>query len=128
MALGRSCLLAKTSRMDCFQFVFVEHPVEFISGSINTVSIVGIDNENQALCILIVVSPQRSDLILSSYIPYSEANILVLDSLNVETNSGNGCDNFTQLKLVQDRGLSGSIQTHHKDSHFPLSKHSLPPC
>merc|ERR1719274_355365 len=100
--------------------------MEFISGSINTISIVGINNENQSLCILIVVSPQRSDLILSSYIPHSEANILVLNSLDVETNGRNGSDNFTQFKLVQDSGLSCGIQTHHKDSHLFLPKHSFP--
>ena len=75
--IGKILFVGEDKQDGFFQFVFVEHPVEFISGSINTVSIVGIDNENQALCILIVVSPQRSDLILSSYIPYSEANILL---------------------------------------------------
>jgi len=29
--------------------------------------------------------------------------------------------NFTQLELVQDSGLSGSIKTNHQDSHLFLS-------
>lgn len=31
------------------------------------------------------MSPQRSDLVLSSYIPYGELDVLVLDSLDVES-------------------------------------------
>jgi hypothetical protein len=34
---------------------------------------------------------------------------------------GETLHNFAQLQLVQDGGLSGSIKTHHQDSHLFLS-------
>jgi hypothetical protein len=63
------------------------------------------------------VPPERSDLVLSSDIPHGEGNVLVLDSLNVESCSGvkrfrvlgkwawltdgwDGSYNLAQLKLI----------------------------
>lgn len=34
------------------------------------------------------------------------------------TDGRDGGNNFTELKLVQDGGLSGSVQTDHQDTHF----------
>jgi hypothetical protein len=39
----------------------------------------------------------------------------------MHTDCGDGCDDFAELQLVQNRGLSGSIQTNHQDSHLLLS-------
>lgn len=38
------------------------------------------------------------------------------------TNGGDGGDNFSELELVQDGGLTGSIKTHHQNSHLPLGE------
>jgi len=51
----------------------------------NTIAIVAVDNKDDALGVLEVMSPQGSDLVLSTHIPDGELNILVLNSLNVET-------------------------------------------
>jgi hypothetical protein len=45
-----------------------------------------------------------------------------LDSLNVETNGWNGSDNFTQFQLVQNGGLTSTIKTNHKNTHFFVTK------
>lgn len=85
------------------------------------------------------MSPKRTNLVLSSYIPDSEWNVLVFDSFDIETctfllasflrwaafihtNSGNSCHNFTQFKLVQDGGLTSGIKTNHEDTHLSLTK------
>lgn len=34
------------------------------------------------------------------------------------TNCGDGGDDFTQLQLIQDGGLSGGVETDHQDSHL----------
>lgn len=41
-----------------------------------------------------------------------EANVLVFYSLHVESDGGDGGYHFTKLELVQDRRLTGRIQTH----------------
>lgn len=38
------------------------------------------------------------------------------------TNGGNGGDNLSKLKLVQNGGLTRSIKAHHKDTHLFLGK------
>lgn len=56
--------------------------------SINTVSIVRVNDEDKTLCVLVVVSPERSDLVLTPYVPDGETNVLVLYGLHVETCQG----------------------------------------
>lgn len=38
------------------------------------------------------------------------------------TNGGDSGDDFTELELVQDGGLTSSIETHHQNPHFLLRK------
>lgn len=44
------------------ELVFVEHAMEFITGFPNAIAIVTIHDEDEALGVLEVVSPQRTDL------------------------------------------------------------------
>jgi len=41
------------------------------------------------------------------------------------TDCGNGGDDFTKLELVQNGGLSGSIETDHQNSHLLLSPQTI---
>lgn len=79
-------------------------------------------DEHQALSTGVVMSPKRSDFILSSYIPYIKLDVLIRDCLHVETDCGsvlmvrlrelaglsckrtcrNRCDRLVQLELVQN--------------------------
>lgn len=43
----------------------------------------------------------------------------------VLTNGGDGCDDLPQFQLVQDCGLSCSIQAHHQDAHLLLPNQAL---
>jgi hypothetical protein len=58
--------------------------------SIDTVSVVRVNNEYKTLGILVVVSPQGSDFVLSSNIPHGEANVLVFHGLHVESYAQTG--------------------------------------
>lgn len=40
------------------------------------------------LCILEVMSPQGSNLVLATHIPNSETDVFILDSLHIETFTG----------------------------------------
>jgi len=103
------------------QLVFVEHTLELLTGLDDTVAIVGVDDEDDTLGVLEVMSPERTDLVLSTDIPHGELNVLVLDSLDVEANCGNSGDDFAELKLVENGSLSGSVKSDHQDSHLLLS-------
>lgn len=115
-------LVGKDQEQGVSQLVLVEHLLQLLSGLGNTVSVIGVNNKDDALGVLEVVSPQRSDLVLSTDIPHGEGNVLVLDGLNVETNGWDGGDDLAKLQFVQDGGFTGGIQTNHQYSHLFVAK------
>jgi len=119
--IGQILLVGKNQENGIPELILVQHTLQLLSGLNNTVTIIAVNDEDDALGVLEVMSPQGSDLVLSTNIPDGELNVLVLDGLNVESNCGDGCDDFTELQLVQNCGLSGSIQTNHQNSHLLLS-------
>jgi hypothetical protein len=64
------------------------------------------------------MSPQRTDLVLSTDIPHVKLDILVCNSLDVESDSGDGGHVLVQLELVQNGRLSGGIESQHKEAHL----------
>lgn len=84
MTYGKILLVGEDQENGVSELVLVEHALEFLSGLDDTVAIVGVDNEDDALGVLEVVPPQRSDLVLTTDIPHGELNVLVLDGLDVE--------------------------------------------
>jgi len=114
-------LVGEDQEKSITQFILVQHALQFLPSFDHTISIVGVNDEDDALGVLEVVSPERSNLVLTTNIPHGELNVLVFDSLNVEANGRDSGDNFTQLELVQDGGLSGSVETNHQNTHLLLS-------
>ena len=64
--------------------------MQFVARGIDTIRVVGIDDKNETLGVLVVVTPERSNLVLTTDIPNGEGNVLVLDGFHVEANGGNG--------------------------------------
>jgi hypothetical protein len=67
------------------QLVLVEHALQLLTSLGDTVTIVAVDDEDDALGVLEVVSPQRPNLVLATDIPHGELDVAVLDGLDVET-------------------------------------------
>lgn len=102
----RKILLVSEHKKDRIaKLVLAKHAVKLITGGISTLTIIGINHKDEALSILIVVSPQGSDLVLPSDIPHSEADVLVLHSFHVEPNGGDSSHHLTELELVKDSSL-----------------------
>jgi hypothetical protein len=78
-------LVGENKEQSVTEFVFVQHALQLFPGLDNTVAIVAIDDENDTLGVLEVVSPERTDLVLTTDVPHGELNVLVLDGLDVET-------------------------------------------
>jgi hypothetical protein len=66
------------------QFVFVEHALQLLAGLDYTITIVAVNDEDDALRILEVMSPQRPDLVLTTNVPDGELDVLVLDGLDIK--------------------------------------------
>lgn len=81
-------LVGKDQQDGISQLILIQHALEFLSGLNNTLAIVAVDDEDDTLGVLEVMSPQRSDLVLATDIPHGELDVLVLDSLDVEAFTG----------------------------------------
>jgi len=138
----REILFVRKDKEQCVsQFILVQHALQFLTSLDNTIAVIAVNDENDALGVLEVMSPKRSDLVLTTDIPDGELDVLVVNSFDVEaytdslfstvqmfehegyrqrTDCGNRCDNFAQLQLVQNCRFTGSIETDHQNAHlFP---------
>jgi len=120
--LGQILFVGEHEEDGVTELVLSEHLVELVVCLGDTLTIVGIDHKDQTLSVLEVVPPEGTDLVLTSHIPHGEVDVLVLHSLDVETDGGNCCNDLAELQLVQDGGLTGSVKTDHEDPHVLLAE------
>jgi len=118
-------LVGEHEQSSVSELVLRKHLLELGASLLDTLPIVRVDHEDQTLGVLEVVAPQRSDLILTTDIPHSEVDVLVLNSLDVETDGRDRRNDLTELELVQNRGLSGGIKTDHQNTHVLAAQKSL---
>ena len=140
MAYGQILLVGENQEKGIPKLVLVQHSLELLAGLDNTIAIVAVNDEDDTLGVLEVMPPERADLVLTANIPHGELDVLVLNGLNVEpccqtisallslrlcgsqrTDGGDGGDDFTELQLVEDCRLSGSVQADHQNTHLLLS-------
>ena len=60
-------------------------PCSSSSFSIHTIATVCVDHKDQAMCVLVVVAPQRTNLVLSTDVLHREANVLVLHRHDIKS-------------------------------------------
>ena len=106
--VGEVLLVGEHEEERVAQLVLVQHPLQLLARLRDTLAVVRVDDENDALRVLevcalekegsvgveggrregscwLTVAPERADLVLSSDVPHRERNVLVLNSLNVES-------------------------------------------
>jgi len=120
--VGEILFIRKHQQNGIPELVFVQHPHELFPGLTNPIPIVAIDDKNKALSVLEVVSPERSNFVLSADVPHCETDVLVFHGFHVETNSRDCGHDFAQFQLVENCGFTGGIQTDHQNSHFLLAE------
>jgi hypothetical protein len=81
---GKILLIGEDKEDGVTELVLVKHALQLLASLDNTVTIVAVDNEDDALGVLEVMSPERTDLVLTTDIPHCELDVLVLDRLDVE--------------------------------------------
>jgi hypothetical protein len=81
---GQILLVGEDQKESVPQLVLVQHPLELFTRLDNTIAIVAVNNEDDTLCVLEVMPPQRTDLVLASDIPHGELDVLIFDCLDVE--------------------------------------------
>ncbi len=103
--VGEILLVGEHQQDRVTELVLIEHSVQLITGGVDTISIVRVNDEDKALGVGVVVSPEGADLVLSSDIPHSKANVFIFNSLDVEADGRDGGHHVTELQLVQNGGL-----------------------
>lgn len=66
------------------ELILIQHPLKFLTGLTDTLSVVRVDDKDNSLSVLKVMAPKGTNLVLTTNIPHSEGNVLVLDSLDVK--------------------------------------------
>jgi len=120
--VGKILFVGEYKQDSISELIFTQHSCKFVSCLANTISIVRINNENQSLGVLEIMSPQWTDFVLTADIPDGEGDVFVLDGFHVEADGGNGGDDLAQLELVQHGGLAGGVQADHQDAHLLLAE------
>ena len=87
------------------------HFAQLLASLDHALSIIAVDDENESLSVLEVVSPQWSNLVLTTDVPYGKADVFVFDCLHVKADRRNGRHNFAQFQLVQNCRFTSRIQT-----------------
>jgi hypothetical protein len=57
---------------------------------------------------------------VASDIPNGKVDVVILNCLDVEADSGNSGDIFTKLESIEHGSLACGIKTHHENSNFFL--------
>mmetsp|Transcript_73127 Transcript_73127/g.200800 ORF Transcript_73127/g.200800 Transcript_73127/m.200800 type:complete len:561 (-) Transcript_73127:65-1747(-) len=119
----RQVLLVGEDQQDGLpQLVLVQHAVQLVARLAHAVAIVGINDEDDTLGVLVVVAPERADLVLAADVPHGERDVLVLDGLDVEADGRDGGHNLAKLELVEDGGLASSVEADHEDANILLAE------
>lgn len=85
MSYWKILLVGEHKEKSIPKLILVQHALQFLARLNDTITIVAVDDEDNALGVLEVMPPERSDLVLTSDIPHGELDVLVLDSFDVET-------------------------------------------
>ena len=81
-------------------------------------SFVQIDDEDNRLTSGEIVAPEHANPVSASDVPHLQSDVLVLDTLDIETDRGDRARDLAQLQLVEDRGLARCVQADHYDAGF----------
>jgi hypothetical protein len=123
---GQVLLVGEDEENGVLELLFGKHLVELVTVLFNTLLVVGVNHEDEALGVEVVVAPEETDLVLTSDVPHVEGDVLVFDGLHIEANGGDGVDDLAKLELVENGGLTCGIKADHKNTHLFGSDHARP--
>ena len=81
----------------------------FLSAFVHSFTIICVNNPYKRVKVLIIVAPEEPDFVATADIPHIELNIFHGHRLYVETDSGNGIHNLSQLEFVKNRCFASCV-------------------
>jgi len=125
-SVGEILLVAVNEESGVLEVVVGESVLEFFSGFLEAGAVRGVDDVDDAVSVLVVVAPEGAEAGLATDVEHLELEVLVGDSGDVETNSGDGGVGFTEFELAQNSGLTSGVKTDHDRTDFTLGKDEVP--
>ena len=92
--VGQILFVGKDEEYGIAEFIFVQHSVQFVARRVNAIRIIGIDDKDETLRVLVVVAPQRTDFILTADVPNCKGDVLVFNGFHVKANRRNCRDDY----------------------------------
>jgi len=123
--VGQVLLVGEYQQHGLTQLILCQHPHQLVPRLSNTLPVVAVHHEDESLGVLEVMSPQRTDLVLTADVPHGETDVLIFNSLDIEPNGWDGGDDLSQLELIKDGGFTSSIKPHHENPHLLLTEEAL---
>jgi len=120
--VGHILLVREDKDDSVAEVVLVEHALQLLTGLLDPIAVVRVNNEDKTLRILVIVLPKRADTVLSTDIPHGEGDVFVLNRFDVEADRGDGVHKLTKLQLEEDGGLTGTVETDHKNAHLLMAE------
>eukprot|EP00964_Phaeocystis_antarctica_P077137 scaffold47795_cov68-Phaeocystis_antarctica.AAC.5 len=99
--------------------------MQLLRSLLQPVPVARVDHEDDGLCVLIVVPPQRAQLLLPAHVPHGEGDVLVLERLDVEADGGDRLLGLAELESVEDARLARGVEADHEDAHLALGEHAV---
>lgn len=77
-------LVSEDQQKRITQLILVQHALQLLASLGNTIPIVRVDDEDDALGVLEVMPPEGTDLVLTADVPDGELDVSVFDGFDVE--------------------------------------------
>ena len=124
--VGEILLVAVNEESGVLEVVVGEGVLEFFGGFLQAGAVGGVDDVDDAVSVLVVVTPEGAEASLATDVEHLELEVLVGDSGDVETNGGDGGVGFTEFELAQNSGLTSGVKADHDRTDFTLGKDEVP--
>lgn len=96
-------LVGEDQQQRVLHFAVVDDLVQLRGSFLHAIRVAGVNHENQSLCTGVVVSPEGSNLILTTDIPDIELDVLVSHAFDIESNRRNGGDVLVgEFELIEN--------------------------
>ena len=108
--VGQVLLVGEDEKGSVAELVVREHVVENFGTFLNALAVGTVDDEDDGVSSLVVVSPKFAKRGLTTDIPQSERKVLVLNGFDVKTNCWDGGFGLAELELTEDCSLTSSVK------------------
>ena len=124
--VGEILFVGVDEESSVLEVVVAEGVFKFSSSFLDTGAVGAVDNINNTIGVLVVVTPERTEASLTTDVKTLELEVLVFDGVDVETDCGDCGLGFAKLELTQTSRFPSRIKTDHHYTDVTLGENKVP--